>query len=77
MNKEEIKTKDFDKKYKYLSLNNVLKDYKDWEVSFFLLTKEELNDLIKKTYNRMRLYNKKYKPKSWAGYDNRNGEDIK
>lgn len=77
---EEQKVKKFDEKYNFFScsldagMNNG--KYKDWEVTFLLLTKKEREQLIKQTYRRMQLYNRKYKPKSWCGYTNDKGEEI-
>ena len=71
---------EFEKKFSFFScnldcgMNNGV--YKNWEVTFLLLTKKEREDLIRKTYNRMKLSNKKYKPKDWAGYCDKDGEEI-
>lgn len=72
--------KAFEKKFEFFSCSNDCGgnngEYKNWEVTFLLLTKKEKEDLIKKTYNRMKLSNKKYKPKDWAGYTNKHGDEI-
>ncbi|MBE3128792.1 MAG: hypothetical protein IMZ60_03835 [Actinobacteria bacterium] len=78
-NTEESEKK-FNEKYEFFSCNldsgmsNGV--YKNWEVTFLLLTKKEKEELIRETYKRMKLYNKKYKPKDWAGYNNERGEEI-
>ena len=77
---EVSREKEFDKKYGFFSceldcgMNNG--EYKNWEVTFLLLTKKEKEELIKQTYNRMKLYNRKYKPKEWAGYNNKIGDEL-
>lgn len=72
--------KKFDKKYEFFRCNlNCGMDngeYKNWEATFLLLTKREKENLIKQTYNRMKIYNRKYKPKKWAGYNDKNGDEI-
>ena len=78
--KEELKEKEFDKKFLFFGCNLSSGcnhgTYKNWDIRFLLLTKKEKEQLIKQTYNRMRLYNKMYKPKSWCGYTNEKGEEI-
>ncbi len=73
------KEKEFDKKYLFFNCScdgSNQGTYKNWDVTFLLLTKEEKEKLIKKTYERMKSYNKNYKPKSWAGYSDNSGEDA-
>jgi len=77
---EEQKAKKFYEKYGFfcctLDAGMDNGEYKEWKVTFLLLTKKEKEELIKQTYRRMQLYNRKYKPKSWCGYIDDKGEEI-
>lgn len=78
--KELQKAKKFDEKYEYFpcgldpGMDNG--EYKNWKVTYLLLTKKEKEQLMKQTYRRMQLYNRKYKPKEWCGYTDNNGEEV-
>jgi len=67
--KELKKYEKFGKKYIYISLNNEIYPNDDVSRKFLLATKQELKQLNKLTNNRIKLFDKKYCPKGWAGYE--------
>ena len=78
---EERRKEVFDKKYDFFScrLHDGMDhgEYKNWLVTFLLLTKDEKKQLIKLTYNRMKAYNKRYKPKDYVGFVDKHGNELR
>ncbi len=60
--------KKWDSKFIQVNLEHELYPDDLFKDRFIILTKSEIKELQYKTIRRIRLYNKKYKPKGHAGY---------